>query len=123
MNKPNTNGDGKKELARFCIPGERKTRNPTLNEQWATAIQDDVYVFADDLAIKETGSHGIYPKLITFVKYASKYQIHISWNRIKVINESECEIQSIKKKLTGEYRGIEFGTSGPLLGQEINLQA
>ena len=89
----------KNELARFRTPGERMTRNPVLHGIWATTIPNGIHIFPDDLTIKATGSHEIYPKLATFGKYANKYQIHINWGGKMeiIINESEYAIQSLRK--------------------------
>lgn len=108
-----------KELARYRMPGDRKIRNPALQEHWATTIPSDTHVFADDLTIETTGAHEIYPKLVTFEKQADKYEIKINWSKIKVIiNESDYAIQALRKKLHGGYRGITFNNSGTLLGQK-----
>ena len=67
-----------KEVARYRMPGDRKIRNPALQEHWVTTIPNDTHVFADDLTIKTTGAHEIYPKLVTFEKQADKYEIKIN---------------------------------------------
>ena len=98
----------RQELARFCAPGERKARSPALPERWATTIPTDVHVFAEDLTIKATGPHEIYPKLIPLGKYASIYQIHIRWDKIKIIiiNGSDYALQSIRKILRGNIEEL-----------------
>ena len=62
---------------------EKRARNPILLASWITTIPNDAHVFADDLTIKATGSHGIYPELMTFERYATKYQIYINWDKVK----------------------------------------
>ena len=108
------------------ISGKKRKKDkkkPVLLESWTQGTANDSHIYAADLAIKTTQIDEIYPKLETFQVSSKKFQININWGKIKIIvDEHEYATDAMRKKLPNKYRGIQFVTTGTLLGQQINLQ-
>ena len=111
------------ELKRFRQKGDRKIKNPPLSEVWTQEKPNDMHVFADDLTIKTTDAHEIYPKLKIFEECAKARDIHINWDKILIItDEKTYATYEVAKRLPERFKKIRFVTHGTLLGQQINMQ-